>query len=911
MHPTTANYLSMCNFFLRRLWGKTALILLYILLCGVSPLMAQDLRVLVLHSYQQEYPWTRSQNDGFVEQLTARVSERNLLFSSECLDTKRVDFFVPYRQFFAEYLVRKYRDYRFDLIYSTDDNALQFLLEYKQELFPGVPVVFSGVNSLAVESRLDRDEYTGVYEVKEISHNVELIRRLLPLQESILVVGDGSETDQAIRAELQDLSTTPGGEQGDIRLEHIADNRLQDLTARLAARERGMILLTTIGGVKDDNGQLLALDHILRGIVNAGDFVILSMEDAYMAEGVLGGVVTSGVAQGRAAADLAARLVADGVAVSSLAPSVGPNVPTFDHRELQRLNIPRLQLPEGSVILNAPRSIYQEFKRTVWMTALVFVILLLLIAVLVVSMMKLTRAEEALAESERFLNSVIENIPDMVFVKRADTLRFVRLNRSGERFLGVRSEDIVGRTAEEVFSAEQAADFTRQDKETLAGGSLLDIPEEMVTGPGGIHFLHTKKIPILDENGHPAFLLGISRDMTREREERERRLALEERLIQAEKMESIGTLAGGIAHDFNNILSSVIGYTELARIERDQDKVDKYLEGTLKGAERAKELIRQILTFSRKTDHKKSPVDLSQVVRETMKMLRSTLPSTITMEEDLLKEAVIFGDATQVQQIVFNLCTNAYHAMMTKGGVLAVSTQQVCIQDEQEQELLRLAPGEYLRLVVADTGMGMDAETRQKMFDPYFTTKGPEAGTGLGLAVVHGIVKSHQGQIHVYSEHGVGTTIHVYFPRLEAESAVIEQEELKPMTGRGEHILLVDDEEDIINVHQQLLENSGYQVTSFTDGRQALQAIREQPARFNALVTDMTMPHLTGAELARTALTIVPGLPIILCTGHSAMINREKALAMGIGAYCEKPLRRDELLGQLQQLLRMRSADAP
>lgn len=875
------------------------------LFCGDAQALDEDLQIFVLHSYHQEYPWTKSQNEGFVNEITSAFNGRNLNFADEYLDTKRVHYSESYQSFFADYLRQKYHGYTPDLIFSTDDNGLRFLLAHKQEIFPDTPVVFCGVNSLELDGQLDREAYTGVYEVKDIEKNIDLVRKLLPEQETVLVVGDNSETDEAIRRDIMEFSRKEGSSTTGLRFEFVSEKHLQQLVERLAAIGQGAILLTTIGGLQNQNNQPITLANSLQAIAGSGDFVIISMEDAYMHPGVLGGVVTSGAAQGKAAAGLAANILRDGSLVASFPPSVGPNVPTFDYRTLQKLHIYKTQLPPDSVIMNVQRSFYQEFKAIVWATATFIALLLMLLSVLFVTILRRKKAEKALAESERFLNSVVENIPDMVFVKRADDLRFVRMNRTAEEFLLLTREEIVDRTAFEVFPYEMAAVFADQDQETLRERKLLDIAEERLPGPDGMRYLHTKKIPIMGEDGEPAYLLGISRDITRERLERERRIALEDRLIQAEKMESIGTLAGGIAHDFNNILSSVIGYAELARIEAENpEKVRTFLDGTLKGAERARDLIRQILTFSRKSDHRKSPVDVSAVVRESLKMLRSTLPATISIEENLAGDAIILADSTQIQQIVLNLCTNAYHAMMAKGGVLAVSTKSVSISANRGNELLQMTPGEYLRLEVGDTGIGMDGDTRQRMFDPYYTTKGPEAGTGLGLAVVHGIVKSHQGHIHVYSEKGVGTTVHVYFPLL-AGQAVDDQPSGEPVKveGGNGHILLVDDEPDIIAINEGFLTRCGYRVSSFTDGREALALLQEQPEEFAAMVTDMTMPHLTGAELARQALALVPGLPIILCTGHSEIINREKAMEIGIQAYCEKPVRGDDLLAQLQALL--------
>lgn len=866
-----------------------------------SQARASELQIFLLHSYHQEYAWTRSQNDGFVREISVALADRDLSFATEYLDTKRVLSTLPYRQLFADYLREKYRGYRPDLIFSTDDNALQFLLEYHEQLFPGVPVVFSGVNGFEVEPRLDRSIYTGVYEVKDSAGNIALVSRLFPENKQILVVGDNSETDVAIRNTILALAAREGSSG---RFSFLSENRLQRLENRLRQYGQGVILLTTIGGLHNETGQPVALGKAIKSISRAGDFVIVSMEDAYLLDGVLGGIVTSGEAQGRAAAGMAVKILRDKMQVSGIAPEAGPNVPTFDHRQLERLKIARNSLPEKTRILNAPRSIYEEFKEIFWATVTFIVVLMFLLGLLLVNTLRRKKAERALAESESFLNSVIENIPDMVFVKRAQDLRFVRLNRTGEHFLQISRENLIGRTAFEVFSHEVAEFFTSQDRETLAERKLLDIIEQPVTTADGVRYLHTKKIPIIDENGMPIYLLGISRDVTLARQEQEKRLELEQRLRQAEKMESIGTLAGGIAHDFNNILSSVIGYAELARIEAENpEKVRTYLTGTLKGAERAKELIRQILTFSRKSSHQKVAVNPAGVIGEALKMLRSTLPSTITMEEDLTDGATIMADPTQLHQIVLNLCTNAYHAMLEKGGTLAVSLKTVTVEDETGAAL-RLEPGRYLRLEVGDTGVGMDEETRLRMFDPYYTTKGPETGTGLGLAVVHGIVRSHQGQVHVYSEQNIGTTVHVYFPVVEKSSEAVPCTlPVLGLQGDGEHILLVDDEEDIITINADFLVRYGYRVSAFTDGRQALQMLRQQPEEYAALVTDMTMPHLTGAELAQAALEVAPALPVILCTGHSETINREKARQLGIRAYCEKPISGGELLRQLRSIL--------
>jgi CheY-like chemotaxis protein len=373
-------------------------------------------------------------------------------------------------------------------------------------------------------------------------------------------------------------------------------------------------------------------------------------------------------------------------------------------------------------------------------------------------------------------------------------------------------------------------------------------------------------------------------------------------------MEAIGTLAGGIAHDFNNILSIIFGYNQLAMVEKDPENRRRHLEELNKGAERAKELVAQILTFSRKAEQQMQPLQASLIVKEALKMLRASIPTTIEIRPNIVSEALVLADPTQIHQVVMNLCTNAYHAMRETGGILAVSLKEVQIAGE-EYGYADLAPGNYLKLEVSDTGCGIDTKTQEKIFEPYFTTKKPGEGTGLGLAVVHGIVKSHHGHITVYSEPGKGTSFHVYLPLTEQIAVDLpEKAAPKELQGKGERVLFVDDEKQIREVVAAILTRNGYQVTTFADGTQALAEFEKEPERFDLVITDMTMPSMTGAELTQKILALRPQTPIILCTGQSELINREKALAMGIRDYLHKPVLMDALLGATRKALKQGSS---
>lgn len=373
---------------------------------------------------------------------------------------------------------------------------------------------------------------------------------------------------------------------------------------------------------------------------------------------------------------------------------------------------------------------------------------------------------------------------------------------------------------------------------------------------------------------------------------------LEEQLNQSMKMEAIGTLAGGIAHDFNNILTAIIGYAELTKLNVAQDCQHKHcpippnLDMLLEASHRAKSLIKQILTFSRQQKHERTPQRLSQVIKEAILLLKSTLPSTIDLHEDILeKEKYVMADPTQIHQIIMNLGTNGYHAMRDQGGTLGISLSETIIdKDDMRLGKLYLTPGPYLLLEVSDNGVGMSKSHVERIFNPYFTTKEKSDGTGMGLAMVHGIVKDHKGHITVYSELGKGSTFRVYLPQIVAsvEDHVAEQKET--VVGGKEKILIVDDEEMVLDLEKKILEKLGYTVSCFHSPLKALSYLETTDSDYDLIITDMTMPGMNGAEFTSGVLKLYPDMPVILCTGFSELINEEKAKAIGVREYIMKPL---------------------
>jgi PAS domain S-box-containing protein len=404
---------------------------------------------------------------------------------------------------------------------------------------------------------------------------------------------------------------------------------------------------------------------------------------------------------------------------------------------------------------------------------------------------------------------------------------------------------------------------------------------------------------IKDASNQVINYLAMVRDVTREKQ-------LEEQLGQVHKMEAIGTLAGGIAHDFNNILSSIIGYTELARRAIDpHGHPHQDLDQVMKAARRAKDLVQQILTFSRRGEQEWHVLSLTPLIKETMAFLRSTLPSSITMQTHFNTDNdTVRCDPTRMQQVLMNLCTNAAQAMKDRSGIMDISLDRVFLDDTTSPPVSNLDHGHYLRLCVSDTGHGMSSEIMARVFDPFFTTKGRGEGTGMGLAVVHGIVRSHGGTVTVESHPDEGSTFCVYLPRHDGTAVATARDDQSPMvSGGGERILLVDDEPMLIELWQRSLYRIGYLVTAFESSAQALVIFQNNPADFDLLITDQTMPEMSGISLAEKIRAIRADLPIMLCTGAPDERLMDAVRALNIQALLKKPFTISKLATAVRHIL--------
>lgn len=390
--------------------------------------------------------------------------------------------------------------------------------------------------------------------------------------------------------------------------------------------------------------------------------------------------------------------------------------------------------------------------------------------------------------------------------------------------------------------------------------------------------------------------INFVRDISERRNAAQLKAKMQAHLQQVQRLDSLGTLAGGIAHDFNNILSAIVGYTELTKLScSDNPKVLHYLDQLSSASLRAKNLVQQILNFSRQSGSEKQPIDISRIVNEALDLIRATVPTTIEISKNVPSNlGVVVANETQIHQIVMNLCTNAHHAIGNEGGSIDVDLITTTITDKDGMNYPDLDPGEYLKLIITDTGSGIPAEILSNIFDPYFTTKNPGEGTGLGLSTVHGIVKDHGGSIKAYSEPGNGTSFQIFLPIIESEAEKADNS-VEQLPHGIETILFVDDEKLLLEIGKELLQSLGYRVETRASSIDALEAFRSQPAKYDLIVSDITMPKMTGDYLAAEIKKINPDVPIILCTGFSTRLNSEKLIKIGVEKVLMKPLTMNEL----------------
>ncbi len=516
----------------------------------------------------------------------------------------------------------------------------------------------------------------------------------------------------------------------------------------------------------------------------------------------------------------------------------------------------------------------------------------------------LVRRERTLQQKQRQFRAMIEHSSDGVLLTRPDNGGIFYASPGLERVLGYTIEDLRGREPHEFVHPDQREERLKSHSEVMSSPGKVIIVEVMVRHKDGSwRWIEATVSNLLEEPSVRAVVMNF-RDITERRQADAERTRLEQRLRQAEKMEAVGRLAGGIAHDFNNILGGILGYAEMLVDSAAQGSAQKrYAQNVLTAANRASGLVEQILSYSRSQRGKRAPVELDRIVAETLELVRGSLPEGIRLETQLPERSLyVVGDPTQLHQVMMNLCTNAIHAIGEQ-GTLRVTLEAAEVGVERTLAHGTLHAGSYARLTVEDSGSGMDEATLARVFEPFFTTKEVGKGTGLGLSLVYGIVTDSGGAIEVTSTSGRGSTFAIYLPRVASPGFVADESEEPVERGRGERVLLVDDEEPLLAVTVEVLKRLGYEPAAFSGGAAALEAFKAAPGRFDVVLTDEVMPGLSGTELARSLRELRDDLPIVLVSGYIGPMMTERAVAAGVSEILKKPVQSRELAACLARML--------
>ncbi|MBF0288011.1 MAG: response regulator [SAR324 cluster bacterium] len=509
---------------------------------------------------------------------------------------------------------------------------------------------------------------------------------------------------------------------------------------------------------------------------------------------------------------------------------------------------------------------------------------------------------KAQQQSEEKYRNVMEYASDGIFIFDSQG-QHLDVNQKGCDMTGYSRSEILNMHTEDIIQGKELDQEPLPFDPLLKGKHLviecqLKHKERKVV----IAEISSKKLP----DGR---ILGIVRDITEKKKAEENQEQLEQQLRQAQKLEAIGTLAGGIAHDFNNILQGIIASVQLAKMKiPPMTEEAENLERAFGYCRRGANLVRQILTFSRQTEHQQSVINIVSVIKEVLKMIRSTMPATVEIQQNIPTTCSnISGSLTQIHQVFMNLCTNAEYAMRETGGVLKVQLDEIILGQQEaaaiSSEEKELTGGKYLKLSISDTGVGMSQKVQEHIFEPFFTTKPQDEGTGLGLSVVHGIVHNHQGAIRVESQIGQGTKFELFFPTIPEVVKEHKPKALSTWTG-NERILLVDDEEPVVDMMKTILSGMGYKVTCFYRGKDALEAFFNAPDSFDLVISDQTMPNMTGEQMAQALLEARPNLPIILMTGFSHIMSQEKAISLGVKHLLLKPIEMDQIGAAIRDALK-------
>ena len=847
----------------------------------------QKKTVLYLNSYHNGYQWSDELLEGVRNVLNK--SRYKVDLQIEYMDAKKYNPELISNNLRALYK-EKFKNEKFDVVILSDNDALTFINRNRNDLFKNVPVVFCGVNDLH-DSEVAAGNITGVVEVYDFIATINVAKKLHPKKNRLVIVLDNSSTGYAIRRQAEKLIRE--NEIG-LQIEFWIQLSLEEAQRRVSELPDNTFLFIA-PYYQTINGHFYTSEEVSEAIYKHSSVPIYTSWKFMIGYGAVGGKVLSGVEDGKTAGVMALEIL-DGTKADDIPIIRKPGgIYVFDYKVMEKLGINQKLLPENSTIINAPAAFYSLSKELFWTIMVSLIILITALVLMLGAMFERRKVELKITDQLAFQETLMDTIPQLVSWKDMEG-NYLGVNRAFTDFFGVQNAlQVVGKKTWQVL------DDTIYSKWSIdIDSSVMEKDEafrkvrrKLIDKKGKEAWIEVNKVPLRGQGGKLVGVLTTAENITKEQN-------LEKQLLQSQKMEAIGTLAGGIAHDFNNILTSIINSTELAigdLIPGSQTETD--LERVLKAARRGARVVQQILSFSRPSREGFRPTDMSQVVQEVVHLIEASMPANIVVASHVEPTGPFYvnADPTQMHQAVLNLCTNAYHALRKNGGEINIGLSRVK-NGEVHSGLIHTSSKSAIRLSVSDNGPGIKSDIIDKIFDPFFSTKSKSEGTGLGLAVVHGIVKSHQGTIHVSSGDRKGATFEIFLPESDAGLDIVSAS-TGSVHETGGHILFVEDDDDQLQTTPRLLEEMGYNVTAFCEAQAALRMIAKGAQHFDILITDFDMPTMSGAVLAG----LLPDLPVILVSGREDARLAAKEY-QNILKVIIKPYSKQDLMDGIREVLR-------
>ena len=829
--------------------------------CQAEQTHSKQHHVLLLHSYHKGMTWVDDITNS--ASATFNKSDPGVELHVEYMDTKRILGEEHLVNLFTEYRY-KFKQVKFDAVIIADDVALRFVLKHYDNLFPGTPVLFCGINNLEPGMLNNRPEFTGILENVDVAETLKIALTLHPDAQRVYIINDMSASGKGLHKEIAKAIKAFAARAEFIFLE---DHTSDEFAAIIAKIPSNSIILRSAFW-QDKSGRSLPNEKISYATVGNNALVpVYSLWDFYMGLGIVGGKMISGTAQGELVAQLTARIL-NGEKPSTIPIIVkSPNRLMFDYKQMQRFGIDRSALPPGSMVINEPQPFYAINKTLTWTGAIFTLAMTTLSVLLVLNIKRCKQTEKNLRESRERLAITLSSIGDGVIAVDTGGI-VVMLNGVAEQLCGWSHAEAVGNPLTLIFQIINEKTGATQENpvdKALESGAVVELANNtiLLARDGARRVIADSAAPIRNQEGNIIGVVLVFRDMTEKHK-------IEEELFRVRKLDSLGVLAGGIAHDFNNLLTGILGNISLAKMLLPAlDKSYIFLDNAEKAAVRARELTQQLLTFAKGGAPVKKVFSLQDLVNESISLVLhgSNVKESVDIPDSI---HAIEADEGQISQVFNNIIINATQAM-PGGGILIVAAQNEIFSDNNT---LSLSPGPYIRLTFTDQGCGISDENLKRIFDPYFTTK--SSGNGLGLASVYSIVSKHGGHISTSSAIGIGTTFTIYLPSVGVTFSKHQEASTRQIAGYnpGGLVLVMDDEEIIRDMTARMLEHLGYQAATCENGSEAItqyKAACESGTPFSAVIMDLTIPGgMGGRETAQQILAMDDKACLIVSSGYSS-----------------------------------------